>query len=272
MLRVHRPPGPRIRASHISHYLVITCRPPRDHPVPPTRDRGAFCRAALVRARSRSAARGRNSNGGRRGRAAARPPGRLRFGVEVRRVPGRGADGPARRRASREDVDERPAARLLTASRAHGRHGQTHVHTHCTDRYTETTVLLNCLCTRGQTRALTHAGSRSRLTRTPSHARRTHGHNLHMQGRGGGAPALAGAPSERVRQSASRGRPRRAAARGLPPSARGLPPSRRARLRAAQPANALTPAPALPRSRRSGPDAGVRRVPTCCACSPSPSI
>ena len=266
MLRVHRPPGPRIRASHISHYLVITCRPPRDHPVPPTRDRGAFCRAALVRARSRSAARGRNSNGGRRGRAAARPPGRLRFGVEVRRVPGRGAgcgDGPdPRRPTTANPLLPRPALTDVMVKLMYTRTAQTDTQK---PRFFSTVYVQ-------QTRALTHAGPRSRLTRTPSHARRTHGHNLHMQGRGGGAPALAGAPSERVRQSASRGRPRRAAARGLPPSARGLPPSRRARLRAAQPANALTPAPALPRSRRSGPDAGVRRVPTCCACSPSPSI
>jgi hypothetical protein len=233
MLRVHRPPGPRIRASHISHYLVITCRPPRDHPVPPTRDRGAFCRAALVRARSRAAAaRGRNSNGGRgtagsRRGAAPRPV--AAFGVEVRRVPGRGAgcgDGPdPRRPTTANPLLPRPALTDVMVKLMYTRTAQTDTQ--------KQRFVLNCLCT-------TNARADSRRFTLAAHAHPplTPAEPIDMQGRGGGAPALAGAPSERVRQSASRGRPRRAAARGLPPSARGLPPSRRARLRAAQPAHA----------------------------------
>ena len=69
---------------------------------------------------------------------------------------------PGDARAARTSARPR-AATLITASRAHGRHGQTHVHTHCTDRYTETTVLLNCLCT-------TNARANSRRFTLAAHA------------------------------------------------------------------------------------------------------
>ena len=267
MLRVHRPPGPRIRASHISHYLVITCRPPRDHPVPPTRDRGAFCRAALVRARSRSAARGRNSNGGRgtagsRRGAAPRPV--AAFGVEVRRVP-RGAERAAgtvqtpdpRRPTTANPLNYRvPRSRTSWSnSCTHALHRQIH-----RNNGSFSTVYVQ------QTRALTHAGSRSRLTRTPL----SRPQNPSICKDAGGAHQLwPGRPrreSDRALAEADRGGRQQGGC--LPQQGGCLPVG----AHAFAPPSPLTPAPALPRSRRSGPDAGVRRVPTCCACSPSPSI
>ena len=262
MLRVHRPPGPRIRASHISHYLVITCRPPRDHPVPPTRDRGAFCRAALVRARSRAAAaRGRISTGGRRGRAAARPPGRLR-----RSASRFGACPGAERAAGTVQTrdDPRPLIRYYRVPRSrtswsnsctHALHRQIH-----RNNGSFSTVYVQ------QTRALTHAGSRSRLTRTPL----SRPQNPSICKDAGGAHQLwPGRPrreSDRALAEADRGGRQQGGC--LPQQGGCLPVG----AHAFAPPSPLTPAPALPRSRRSGPDAGVRRVPTCCACSPSPSI
>lgn len=263
MLRVHRPPGPRIRASHISHYLVITCRPPRDHPVPPTRDRGAFCRAALVRARFRSAARGvatQTADGGvapRRG-----PPAgcgvRRRGSARARARSGlRGRSRPARRPTTANPLYYRvPRSRTSWSnSCTHALHRQIH-----RNNGSFSTVYVQ------QTRALTHAGSRSRLTRTPL----SRPQNPSICKDAGGAHQLwPGRPrreSDRALAEADRGGRQQGGC--LPQQGGCLPVG----AHAFAPPSPLTPAPALPRSRRSGPDAGVRRVPTCCACSPSPSI